>query len=113
MAWVTGLQSGSPQPPLFLWFCGGVLATVRVAGTDYAGAVAWLHTSLLNPVLLVVLTAIAFWHMHAGLRVVVEDYVHAPLNKTPLLLLDLFLCSLTSSLAVFSILRVAFGSGAS
>jgi succinate dehydrogenase / fumarate reductase membrane anchor subunit len=55
---------------------------------------------------------VGFLHMHAGLRVVVEDYIHAKLNKGALLLLNLFVCVLGAALAIFSVLKVAFGAGA-
>ncbi|CAN5810033.1 succinate dehydrogenase, hydrophobic membrane anchor protein [soil metagenome] len=91
--------------PLVLWAVFGV---ITLAGTDYYGAVAWISQPV-NAVLMVLLTAIAFLHMHAGMRVVVEDYIHTTLNKTALLLLNLFVCGLAGSLAVFSILKVALG----
>ena len=47
--------------------------------------------------------------MHAGMRVIVEDYIHTTLSKSALLLLNLFVCALMGSLAVFSILKVALG----
>ena len=52
------------------------------------------------------------WHMHAGMRVIVEDYIHKALSKSGLLILNLFVCVLAGSLSVFAILKVAFGGGA-
>jgi succinate dehydrogenase / fumarate reductase membrane anchor subunit len=45
--------------------------------------------------------------MHVGLRVIIEDYIHKPLSKAALLLLNMFVCGLGGALAVFSILKVA------
>jgi succinate dehydrogenase / fumarate reductase membrane anchor subunit len=45
--------------------------------------------------------------MHAGMRVVVEDYIHKTTTKAGLLLLNLFVCVLFGALAVFSVLKVA------
>ena len=56
--------------------------------------------------------AISFWHMHAGLRVVVEDYIHKSGTKTLMLLANLFICGLVGALAIFSILKVALSGGA-
>lgn len=104
--WISERVTAVALVPLTLF---GAFALLRLAGTDYDGAVAWLRASALNPVMLSLLAAVAAWHMHAGLRVVVEDYVYGPLNKAALLLLNLFVCALGGSLAVFSILKVALG----
>jgi len=94
--------------PLTLWAVFGVL---RLATLDYAGAVAWV-SSPLNATLLVLTIALSFWHMHRGMRVVVEDYIHKKNSKLALLLLNFTVCGLPGALAVFSILKVAFGGGA-
>ncbi|MFN3521167.1 MAG: succinate dehydrogenase, hydrophobic membrane anchor protein [Phenylobacterium sp.] len=104
--WIAERVSAIALVPLVLW---AVFAGLRLAGTDYAGAVAWLGESPLNPVLLTLMIAVGFWHMHAGLRVVVEDYIHKPSSKAALLILNLFVCALAGALAVFSILKVALG----
>ncbi|HEX5378636.1 MAG TPA: succinate dehydrogenase, hydrophobic membrane anchor protein [Phenylobacterium sp.] len=103
--WISERLSAAALVPLVLWAIFGVL---RVAGGDYTTAVTWVSRPL-NSVLLVLLTAIAFWHMHAGMRVVVEDYIHKSSSKTALLILNLFVCVLVGALAVFSILKVALG----
>ena len=94
--------------PLTLWAVFGVL---RLAAGDYETAVAWISDPV-NATLMVLTIAISFWHMHAGLRVVVEDYIHITLNKSALLLANLFVCGLVGALAVFSILKVALGGAA-
>ena len=106
--WLSERLTSIALVPLSLWaiYSGLVLAT-----TGYEGAVAWL-SSPLNAVLTVLLLAIGFLHMHAGLRVVVEDYIHTRFNKAALLLLNLSVCVLGAALAIFSILRVALGAGA-
>lgn len=103
--WISERVSSLALVPLSIW---GVLAVLHLARLDYDGAVAWL-ASPLNAVLMTLLAAISFWHMHAGMRVVIEDYIHGALNKTALLLLNLFVCVLAGALAVFSILKVALG----
>jgi succinate dehydrogenase / fumarate reductase membrane anchor subunit len=47
--------------------------------------------------------------MHAGLRVVIEDYIHNGFIRGVLLLANLFVCTLTAALAILCILKVAFG----
>jgi len=107
-AWVSERVSALALVPLTLWAVFGVL---RLAAGDYAFAVAWVSQPL-NAVLMTLTLAISFSHMHGGMRVVVEDYIHKPLTKSTLLLLNLFVCGLAGALAVFSILKVALGGGA-
>jgi succinate dehydrogenase / fumarate reductase, membrane anchor subunit len=85
-----------------------VWAAFYIAGHDYY-AVGDFVRQPLNAVLLVLLTVVSFWHMHAGLRVVVEDYIHKTLSKSLILLLNLFVCVLGGALAAFCIVRVALG----
>jgi succinate dehydrogenase / fumarate reductase membrane anchor subunit len=106
-AWIAERVSAVALVPLCLW---GVFAALRLAAGDYAFAVGWIARPV-NATLLVLLFAIGFWHMHAGMRVVVEDYIHKTLSKAGLLLLNVFVCGLAGALAVFSILKVAFGGG--
>lgn len=106
--WISERVGAIALVPLTLWAVFGVL---RLAAGDYGAAVAWIADPL-NATLMVLTIAISFWHMHAGLRVVVEDYIHVTLNKTALLLLNLFVCGLAGALAVFSILKVALGGAA-
>ncbi|MEO8112786.1 MAG: succinate dehydrogenase, hydrophobic membrane anchor protein [Phenylobacterium sp.] len=103
--WIGQRVSAVALVPLVLWMVFGVL---RLAATDYDGAVAWVSQPL-NAVLLSLTLAISFWHMHAGMREVVEDYIEVALTKRGLLLLNLFVCGLAGALAVFSILKVALG----
>jgi succinate dehydrogenase / fumarate reductase membrane anchor subunit len=104
-AWISERVAAIALIPLTLW---GVFGVLRLAAGDYGAAVAWISDPI-NATLMVLLIAISFWHMHAGLRVVIEDYIHIALNKTALLLLNLFVCGLAGALAVFSILKVALG----
>jgi succinate dehydrogenase / fumarate reductase membrane anchor subunit len=103
--WISERVSAVALVPLVLWAVFGV---IQIASGDYQSAVLWVAHPL-NAVLLVLLIAIAFWHMHAGMRVIVEDYIHTTFSKAVLLLLNLFVCGLAGSLAVFSILKVALG----
>ena len=106
--WIGERVGGAALVPLTLW---AVFAVLRLAAGDYQFAVHWIAQPL-NATLMVLLFGISFWHMHGGLRVVVEDYVHVTLNKVALLLLNLFVCGLVGALAIFSILKVAFSGGA-
>ncbi|MDB5493744.1 MAG: succinate dehydrogenase,hydrophobic rane anchor protein [Phenylobacterium sp.] len=103
--WISERVGAIALVPLTLW---GVFGVLRLAAGDYGAAVAWISDPL-NAVLMVLLIAISFWHMHSGMRVVIEDYIHVTLNKSALLILNLFVCGLAGALAVFSILKVALG----
>lgn len=106
--WISERVSAIALVPLVLWAVYGVL---QLAGGDYAFAVHWVQSPL-NAVLVVLTLAISFWHMQAGLRVVVEDYIHKALTKSALLIINLFVCGLAGALAIFSILKVALSGGA-
>jgi succinate dehydrogenase / fumarate reductase membrane anchor subunit len=101
--WLAERVSSLALIPLVLWIS---FTALQVAGAGYAGAVAWVRHPL-NAVLLALLLGISFQHMHAGMRVVVEDYIHKTTTKAGLLLLNLFVCVLFGALAVFSVLKVA------
>jgi succinate dehydrogenase / fumarate reductase membrane anchor subunit len=103
--WISERVSAIALIPLTLWVAYGVL---RLAAGDYNFAVTWIRDPL-NAVLMVLTLVISFSHMHAGMRVVIEDYIHVTLSKSGLLLINLFVCALTGALAVFSILKVALG----
>jgi succinate dehydrogenase / fumarate reductase, membrane anchor subunit len=93
--------------PLSVW---GVFAGFRLANVDYPMAVEWLQRPF-NAVMLSLLVLVSFIHMHAGMRVVVEDYIHKILTKSALLILNLMVCLLFAGLAIISILKVALGGG--
>ncbi len=57
--------------PLTLWF---IYAMLHLVGVPQAAVAAWVSHPV-NTVLLLVLIAITFQHMHLGLQVVCEDYV--------------------------------------
>lgn len=104
--WISERVTAVALVPLTLW---AIFAVLRLSATDYYGAIAWLTASPLNPALMVLLVIVGFLHMHSGMRVVIEDYIAKVLTKTGLLLLNLFVCALAGTLAVFSILKVALG----
>ena len=101
--WISERVTAVALVPLSLWAVFSALSLSRVG---YDGAALWLHSPL-NAVLAALFTVVSFQHMHAGLRVVVEDYIHKPVSKAGLLMLNLFVCVLVAVLAVFCILKVA------
>jgi succinate dehydrogenase / fumarate reductase membrane anchor subunit len=105
--WVSERVSAIALVPLVVWM---VYAVLQLAAGDYGFAVHWVQSPI-NATLVVLMIAIAFWHMQSGLRVVVEDYIHKTFTKSALLLLNLFVCGLAGALAIFSILKVALAAG--
>jgi succinate dehydrogenase / fumarate reductase membrane anchor subunit len=104
--WVQERVTAVALVPLVLW---GAYWVVMIGAAHSRGfALNWLRDPV-NAVLLTLLVAIGFFHMHAGLRVVVEDYIHKNVSKAGLLILNLFVCGLAGALAVFSIFKIALG----
>jgi succinate dehydrogenase / fumarate reductase membrane anchor subunit len=103
--WVAERVSSIALIPLTLWM---VYAALAVSRSDYAGVVGFVSQPV-NAVLIVLVLVVSGWHMHAGARVVVEDYMHKMLGRSALLVLNLFVAVLVTALAVFSVLKVALG----
>ena len=89
--------------PLSLW---AVYAGLKIAPVGYDGAVAFLQSPL-NAVLAVLLIAVSASHMDMGMRVIVEDYIHKPINKIALLLLSTGVSWTFGALGIVSVLKVA------
>ena len=103
--WVAERVSAIALVPLTLWM---VYAALVISRRAYAGAVGFVSNPV-NAVLIILVLAVSGWHMHAGARVVVEDYMHRMLGRSALLVLNLFVTVLVTALAVFSVLKVALG----
>ena len=89
--------------PLSLW---AVYAALQLGHGGYEGAVAFLQSPV-NAVLAALLVFVSALHMKMGMQVIIEDYIHLPRSKLPLLLLNSGVCWLAAALGVFSILKVA------
>lgn len=106
--WISERVTSVALVPLVIW---AVYSGLMLAAGTYETAVTWL-ASPVNAVLLGLLLAVGFWHMHVGLRVVIEDYIARALTRSALLLLNLFVCVLGGGLAIFSVAKVAITGGA-
>jgi succinate dehydrogenase / fumarate reductase membrane anchor subunit len=106
--WIAERVSAIALAPLSIW---AIFSAVRLAGYDYAMAVQWVAHPV-NAVLLSLLLVVGFWHMHSGMRVIVEDYVQKTLGKASLLIANLFICILAGALSLFAVMKIAFTSGA-
>jgi succinate dehydrogenase / fumarate reductase membrane anchor subunit len=75
---------------------------------DYDFVVAWIAVPF-NTVLLLLLIATLVYHSQLGVQVVVEDYVHHHGLKIATMMLLTFAHVAVAALAIFAVLRIAFG----
>jgi succinate dehydrogenase / fumarate reductase membrane anchor subunit len=91
--------------PLTIWFTVSILS---LPSMDHVTVITWMAQSW-TALLLIVLVLVATYHSQLGVRVVVEDYVHATGMKTMTLVIVTFAHALLAVAGVFAILKVAFG----
>ena len=93
---------------LGLWFVASLL---RMPTFGHEFVAAWIAMPL-NAVLLLLLVGTMIYHSQLGVQVVVEDYVHHHGLKIVTMLLLTFAHVVLAALAIFAVLRIAFGGGA-
>ena len=86
--------------PLFTW------SLAKHGFGDYDAATAWIGSPLGAIVTLLTLTA-AFYHMRLGLQTVIEDYIHKPVTKIALLLVNTFIAAGLWLATLWAVLSVA------
>lgn len=89
---------------LLVWF---VASLFRLPALDYDAVVAWLRDPLVA-VPMILMIANVFWHMRLGLQVVLEDYQHDATKVIGLILINFYAVA-CAALAIFSVLKIAFG----
>jgi succinate dehydrogenase / fumarate reductase membrane anchor subunit len=92
---------------LIVW---ALAASLQLAHGDYDSAASWLHSPV-NAALAALLAFAAFWHMHLGMRTIIEDYIAKPGTKGLLLVVNVFVSWLGGALTILAILKVALTSG--
>jgi len=90
---------------LATWF---VISLFRLPSFEHGVIVQWIGSPLVA-VALVLMTISVFYHLRLGLQVIVEDYVHEEAGKVFFVLLLNFYAIAGAALAIFSILKIAFG----
>jgi succinate dehydrogenase / fumarate reductase membrane anchor subunit len=62
-----------------------------------------------NALVMILFVAVSFKHLHQGLQVVIEDYVHDKAARTGALLANTGFCAVMGLAGVFGVARIAFG----
>lgn len=91
---------------LGVWFA--LAAALTMPAPSYEAARVFL-ASPLNALGVILLIVIAFYHMALGMQEVILDYIHRPITKTLLLLLNALVPLALGAGAVFAVLRINFG----
>ncbi len=91
--------------PLSLWFA---FAVAFLAREGYAAVAAWVAAPL-NAILLLLLIVATFHHLHLGVQVVLEDYVHHEPTKVAAVLAVKLASAALGVAAAFAVLNVSFG----
>jgi succinate dehydrogenase / fumarate reductase membrane anchor subunit len=90
--------------PLTLFF---VFPFVRALGADWE-TVRAIYSTPLHAIVAVLFLLVGFNHLHQGIQVVVEDYVHDKPLRTALLLANIFVCWALALIGVFAVAKIAF-----
>ena len=93
--------------PLSLWFAAQI---VFLTDVDRATALQWLGSPLTLGLMSLFLVALVY-HAVLGLRVVIEDYIHAKVAKLVLLLAIQFAGFALAAAGIVSMLVIAFYGG--
>jgi succinate dehydrogenase / fumarate reductase membrane anchor subunit len=92
--------------PLGLWFA---CALSTLPGFDHASVVTWVQRPATS-ILLILFVGAAAYHSFLGVQVVIEDYVAGKASRVAALMMSAFAHTGLAVAAVFSILKIAFGS---
>ncbi len=89
--------------PLSLWFIASLIAHSR---SGYSELIGWLKIPA-TLILMILLLIALFHHAAAGIRVIIEDYVHSSLRFAAVATLQLF-ATAGAVVGIISVLKIAF-----
>jgi len=92
--------------PLALWFA---VSLTTLPDFSYAAVAGWVHRPVTS-ILLILFVGAAAYHSFLGVQVVIEDYVAGKFSRVAALMGSAFAHTGLTVAAVFSILKIAFGS---
>jgi succinate dehydrogenase / fumarate reductase membrane anchor subunit len=81
---------------------------VTLVGRSHATVIATLSKPLVAVLLVAAVISVAI-HMRIGMQVVIEDYVHTPLRKVVLLMLNTFFAWGVGLSCIYAVLKIVFG----
>lgn len=89
--------------PLSLWFIASLVTALLLP--DVLKVSQWF-SSPVNALLMISLLVAVFLHAKLGVQVIIEDYVHSPVTKYMLLLLNTFICFGFAVVCILAVLKL-------
>lgn len=86
----------------------GLWLMISLVGAPYSEVRATL-ASPLTVIFIALFSISVLYHMHLGMQVVIEDYVHSELRKVFLIMLNTFFVFFSGALVAFAVFKLAFG----
>jgi len=90
---------------LVAWF---VVSLLLLPNYEHATIIEWLSAPWVATALILMALSV-FWHLRLGVQVMIEDYVHGPAARVAALIALNFYSVGAAALAIFSIVKIAFG----
>ncbi len=81
---------------------------VTLVGSTHATVVATLSKPLVAVLLVAAVISVSI-HMRLGMQIIIEDYVHSPLRKVTLLMLNTFFTWGVALSCIYAVLKISFG----
>lgn len=85
-----------------------VLIVVSLLGRNHAAAAQILGSPLIAIIMLLFIISVT-WHMHLGMKEIIEDYVHEEPARVILLMGNTFFTLAVALASAYGILRLSFG----